>query len=409
MSKTLNPVDWTFLTAAGLLKVFSYLNPCDIISSIKVCKMWEFYGKDTDAWKPICIRIEAVKFCQFEEGASFYDLYKCWYLKFKTCQKVYPQVLSTVSRFYSWASKVNLPFSLGGMSESIFSKVENDVTSLVRQELNLSFTENYKFELPEDIKCWHLMCSSNQPIMGCYSFYDHEVELSFIPPQFFTSAIRREKLDQWRIPICVSPGGSKIIYIATADHGDFKRGNIFTRYATGQFFLIADSFIAWVTNHILRCESGYYQFYQRRINLYPRIDVPESTTNGVKIQASPLYIPEGSRIIQFPQVLVENLWSYSITITMDSSEPSSSKCKLVSRYWEITSNGHTHVTEGPGVIGLYPDVYPGSFFRYESCCALKASTGTMGGYFVMRKENGETFQAVVPTNIFKVPTVLTLD
>jgi uncharacterized protein affecting Mg2+/Co2+ transport len=50
-------------------------------------------------------------------------------------------------------------------------------------------------------------------------------------------------------------------------------------------------------------------------------------------------------------------------ITMADDVPYSSRCKLVSRYWEITCNGNTQVTQGPGVIGLYPDVYPGSVFR----------------------------------------------
>jgi len=135
------------------------------------------------------------------------------------------------------------------------------------------------------------------------------------------------------------------------------------------------------------------------INLFPRIDVPEVVTQGVHIQASPLYIPEASSG-------QANLWAYSITITMASTEAITSRCKLVSRYWEITVNRNTSVTQGPGVIGLYPDVYPGSFFRYESCSPIKGTSGTMGGFFVFKRQDGVIFHAIVPTMTFKIPEMI---
>jgi uncharacterized protein affecting Mg2+/Co2+ transport len=79
---------------------------------------------------------------------------------------------------------------------------------------------------------------------------------------------------------------------------------------------------------------------------------------GVTIQASPLFIPESSEKDRM------NFWAYSITITMSPDEPANRSCQLLSRYWEITANDKTQVTEGPGVIGLHPEVRPGSFFRY---------------------------------------------
>lgn len=35
---------------------------------------------------------------------------------------------------------------------------------------------------------------------------------------------------------------------------------------------------------------------------------------------------------------------------------------------------------------------------------MNATTGTMGGYFVMRRHDGELFHAVVPTMTFTMPS-----
>ena len=51
-------------------------------------------------------------------------------------------------------------------------------------------------------------------------------------------------------------------------------------------------------------------------------------------------------------------------------------------------------------------MYPGADFVYESCCPLQAGTGTMGGYFVMKRANGTTFNAIVPTFEFKIPRII---
>jgi ApaG protein len=59
--------------------------------------------------------------------------------------------------------------------------------------------------------------------------------------------------------------------------------------------------------------------------------------------------------------------------------------------------------DGPGVIGLYPSVYPGSYFEYESCCSCKTKTGSMKGSFNMKSELGHSFDIVVPEFFFVTP------
>lgn len=53
-------------------------------------------------------------------------------------------------------------------------------------------------------------------------------------------------------------------------------------------------------------------------------------------------------------------------------------------------------TKGPGVVGLFPKVTPGSVFSYCSCTQSTSEIGYMRGYFVMQKLNdGTLFNAMI--------------
>jgi len=119
----------------------------------------------------------------------------------------------------------------------------------------------------------------------------------------------------------------------------------------------------------------------------------DCTTRGVRIQAIPIFVPEAS---QTPQ---RHMIAYHIRITMSVNEEISKSCQLVTRTWIINQSGRpTDRVHGPGVIGLFPKVFPGSYFEYESCTNLLSSSGTMGGSFQMKLEStGEIFDAIVGT------------
>lgn len=58
--------------------------------------------------------------------------------------------------------------------------------------------------------------------------------------------------------------------------------------------------------------------------------------------------------------------------------------QLKSRHWIITNgNGAIEEVRGRGVIGQYPIMAPGSYFKYESCCFLPTPSGSMKGSFIM--------------------------
>ncbi|MEM0514002.1 Co2+/Mg2+ efflux protein ApaG [Pseudoalteromonas sp. YIC-827] len=97
------------------------------------------------------------------------------------------------------------------------------------------------------------------------------------------------------------------------------------------------------------------------------------------------------------------VFAYNITIKNHSL----SSAQLLSRYWLITdANGKEVEVEGDGVVGEQPTIGPGESYSYTSGAVLDTPVGTMQGYYVMRSEFGNEFQA--PINVFRLscPNIL---
>jgi ApaG protein len=109
----------------------------------------------------------------------------------------------------------------------------------------------------------------------------------------------------------------------------------------------------------------------------------EATTQGIKIQVEPEYVPEQSS----PE-LGKFLFAYRVTITNEGEK----WAKLISRHWIIiNADGDREDVEGPGVVGYTPELSPGESFEYTSFCTLNTNWGTMEGSYQMIRENGATF------------------
>lgn len=113
----------------------------------------------------------------------------------------------------------------------------------------------------------------------------------------------------------------------------------------------------------------------------------EATTQGIRVEVSPSYMPDHSRPAER-----EFVFSYRIRVTNGSQEAA----QIVSRRWVIVdASGGRHEVEGPGVVGQQPRIEPGGTFEYSSYCPLKTPWGTMEGTFQIRRDDGRGFDAVV--------------
>ncbi len=97
------------------------------------------------------------------------------------------------------------------------------------------------------------------------------------------------------------------------------------------------------------------------------------------------------------------VFAYTITI----SNTGTVAAQLISRHWIITdADNVTQEVKGLGVVGEQPLLRPGESFEYTSGTAMATPVGTMRGTYQMVAEDGNKFDAEIPTFTLSMPRVL---
>lgn len=97
------------------------------------------------------------------------------------------------------------------------------------------------------------------------------------------------------------------------------------------------------------------------------------------------------------------VFAYTITIHNRGQIPA----RLVSRHWIIAdANGNVQEVRGEGVVGEKPHITPGDYFRYTSAAMIATPVGSMRGEYRMLSDEGESFDAEIPTFTLAVPRIL---
>lgn len=97
------------------------------------------------------------------------------------------------------------------------------------------------------------------------------------------------------------------------------------------------------------------------------------------------------------------VFSYTVTIKNEGNQPA----KLLTRHWIITDgDGQVQEVKGEGVIGEQPYLKPGEGFQYTSGTFMSTPVGTMEGSYQMLADDGERFDAEIPSFTLSVPNVL---
>jgi ApaG protein len=103
----------------------------------------------------------------------------------------------------------------------------------------------------------------------------------------------------------------------------------------------------------------------------------------------PYYLPEQSA----PE---DEVYGFAYTVTITNSGEVAAQ--LISRHWIISdARGHTEEVKGLGVVGHQPLLKPGESFQYSSGSRLRTPSGTMHGSYFFVAEDGERFEAAIPT------------
>ena len=121
-------------------------------------------------------------------------------------------------------------------------------------------------------------------------------------------------------------------------------------------------------------------------------------SHNILINVAPAYIAEQSDPHNGHYV-----FSYTVTIRNEGKQPA----KLMTRHWIITDgDGQVQEVRGDGVIGEQPYLKPGEGFEYTSGTFMNTPVGTMQGSYQMEADNGEKFDAEIPSFTLSVPNTL---
>ena len=111
-------------------------------------------------------------------------------------------------------------------------------------------------------------------------------------------------------------------------------------------------------------------------------------SEGIRITVRPTYLRERSN-----PMLGQFVFAYHIRIENVGDHAA----QLRTRRWLIHDEavGDT-VVEGEGVVGEQPHLLPGHVHEYRSFCVLKSANGWMEGAYRFVRDDGDTFQAIIP-------------
>jgi ApaG protein len=135
----------------------------------------------------------------------------------------------------------------------------------------------------------------------------------------------------------------------------------------------------------------------RCVTQRPQRASSDTTSEGIRVEASAQYIPKDSNPEGHQYV-----YGYRITITNVGTR----RARLRSRHWLILdADNNRQDVSGQGVVGQFPDLAPGQRFEYTSGCPLPTKWGTMEGSYTFEREDATRFEVAVG-RFFLVPNTL---
>lgn len=297
-----------------------------------------------------------------------------WSKTFAGLHHVYPHVRNVQLRLKQALEKVCPP--LAGLLEPPPSRPAID-ESLAGWR---SDWDRPDITMPDDLMCWNLLTSfDNDGKIALFGeMHDTHMGISCSPApiDYYFFSFRHESI------LVAGP----FYRSCWADTALVKRGNIWVETQDGTIFIVAENWIDFVENYVLGLELGNLLRLKNGISKWPQLSAVEAITRDLKIRVS---------FLQHP--CSEYLFMYHITLSMDENA-TQNKSKLKTRHWRIADeDGGTDNVDGPGVVGRYPEIGPGSSFSYSSCCPLPTPTGTMQGIFKFEDMvTGEIWDCIVP-------------
>ncbi|XP_027354407.1 F-box protein SKIP16 isoform X2 [Abrus precatorius] len=411
-----------------------------------VSKRFRSSASDDTLWINLCSNELALSQPLDHHGnplPSFKAAYQAWREAFV----MYPwplvkRVKRCWDRIKTWLTN-NFPEARATLCKGATEAEIEELENVLKVKLPLSTRILYRFHNGQEIAKADPASNtlgSSLGLIGGYCFYDYLVNVYLLP---ISQVIRETQQIRRRLGFVRR---SKYVLVAASSTYSLKL--FFLNCTNGQLYvgtrnlltdrdiipcvphdLISlchelnseqqqDAMLLWLEEHGRRLEHGFIKLHDegngRAINLFP--DEPPhcstAVTNGVKVRASALVIPE---LIDLHKDLEKYMFAYSIRLSLEPqgciiNGLSYSSCQLYWRRWIICANDNVvSDVNGEAVIGQFPLLRPGAKeFVYQSCTHLPTPSGSIEGSFTfipgrLADPKGDPFLATVALFPLQLP------
>ncbi|XP_041030234.1 F-box only protein 3 [Carcharodon carcharias] len=276
---------------------------------------------------------------------------------------------------------------------------------ITEQELDV-VERRIQFKLPNDYRC-SLRIHNGQRLvvpglMGSMALSSHYRSEDLLDIDTAAGGFQQRKGLKHCLPLtfCIHTGLSQ--YMALDEVEGRKCSEIFYHCvdqmasdpSAVDMFITGSSFTEWFTTFVLNVTSERYPIIRDQIFRYIHDEKCVAQTGDIMISVSTSFLPELSSV--HPP---HYFFSYRIRIEMVKDASPDSVCQLDSRYWKITNeNGDIEEVQGPGVVGEFPVLHPGTVHEYTSCTTFTTPSGYMEGYYTFHQlsRHRNSFNIAIP-------------
>ncbi|XP_076311121.1 F-box only protein 3-like isoform X2 [Tachypleus tridentatus] len=360
-----------------LLNIFTFLDYKDLICCNKLNKKFHHLSSHNCLWKPLCKKYWLVTECP--PGMSWKNQFCHWYQEWGCYIHCYCAIKGAWDKIMKFMV-VNCP--------TIYSSVK---CGLCEQEVR-DIEENVSIKLPKDLKCSYRIHNGqklNAPgLMGSMSIHSHYRTESLLDLE--TASIGFQQRDGLKgclpLTICLHSGLTQ--FIALNDLDGYQPNIVFypsqdlilQTSGSVDAFISGRSFTEWFVNYAELLDNGHFGVLNEQPYKFYKEPGCESTTRNITVTAETCFLPELSSVNP-PHFF----HTYRIVMSMGKDVSTLESCQLVSRHWIVTDeNGHEERINGPGVVGEFPIIKPGTSYSWVSCTNFNTTYGNMRGHFTMK-------------------------
>ncbi|XP_078386636.1 F-box only protein 3 [Cetorhinus maximus] len=382
------------LPSEPLLLLFSFLGYRDLVSCSSVCRRFHQLCSHDPLWKRHCKRYWLLS----EDEKVKQNL--CW-------MELFRQLYCDLGRYIDHYAELKRAWE--DLKEYLRQKCPRMITSLnagiTEQELDV-VERRIQFKLPNDYRC-SLRIHNGQRLvvpglMGSMALSSHYRSEDLLDIDTAAGGFQQRKGLKHCLPLtfCIHTGLSQ--YMALDEVEGRKCSEIFYHCvdqmasdpSAVDMFITGSSFTEWFTTFVLNVTSERYPIIRDQIFRYIHDEKCVAQTGDIMISVSTSFLPELSSV--HPP---HYFFSYRIRIEMVKDASPDSVCQLDSRYWKITNeNGDIEEVQGPGVVGEFPVLHPGTVHEYTSCTTFTTPSGYMEGYYTFHQlsRHRNTFNIAIP-------------